>query len=187
MNKTYKVYEYIFPDGKVYVGCTSMELAERRDSGYRHNPQLKEAMRTVGWRNIKKVIVQDGLSEADALALEEKTIRELDATNRKKGYNISFGGRSTFKGLRHTDATKQRISQAHKGSIATDQARANMRMAHKAERIPVCAVDENGRSIDYESLGDAALAVGGYKSNIKRAAQSGKPYKGMVWQLSEGR
>lgn len=34
----------------------------------------------------------------------------------------------------------------------------------------------------FESLGDAAEAVGGYKSNISRACEEKKIYKGFAWE-----
>ena len=183
--KIYKVYKYIFPNGKVYIGCTHQDLAERRDSGYRHNPTLKTAMREFGWRNIQKVVVQDGLDKETAFQLEIATIANLDATDPNKGYNISLGGTAAFQGRKHTEESKRKISESHKGISPSPESRERMKEAHKAERISVVGTNLNGTSVIYESLADAAEAVGGYKTNISRACKSGSPYKDMMWAFYE--
>lgn len=183
--KIYKVYKYLFPNGKVYVGCTHYNLAERRDCGYRHNPTLKSALREFGWRNIQKVIVQDNLDKESAFRLERATIAELNATDPKNGYNISPGGLATFQGRAHTEESKRKISESHEGIIPSPESRERMREAHKDERVAVVGTDLNGNTTVYESLGAAAAAVSGYKSNISRACNSGNPYKDIVWAFYE--
>lgn len=64
--KRYKVYKYTFPNGKIYIGVTSLSLAERRDNGYNHNKALKAAIREYGWRGFLKEIMYDNLTEEDA-------------------------------------------------------------------------------------------------------------------------
>ena len=181
----YKVYKYIFPNGKVYIGCTHYDLAERRDCGYRHNPTLKTAMREFGWRNIKKVIIQDNLDRDTAFALEIATIANLNATDPEIGYNISLGGIAAFEGRKHTQESKDKIRNSRIGKTASPESRERMKEAHKAERIAVTGTDADGNTKFYESLTEAADDVGGYKSNITRACKSGSPYKDIMWAFYE--
>ena len=186
MNKTYKVYKYAFPNGKVYIGMTSLPLAERRDCGYQHNPRLQEAISLYGWAGFSHEVLIDGLTEQEASEMEQKYISEYDATNPNKGYNVSLGGRSTFRGLKHSEEHKKRMSELYRGKHFSDEHLKHLREAHAKERIAVRSVDTYGRIVnEYDSLGNAANDVGGHKSNISRACKSGKPYKGVYWRYAE--
>ena len=48
--KHYKVYQYCFPDGMLYIGMTKNSIEVRRDQGYQHNPRLRQALRDAGWQ-----------------------------------------------------------------------------------------------------------------------------------------
>ena len=186
--KEYKVYMYKFPNGKIYIGATSMDLADRRDCGYNHNKPLKSAMREYGWKNIEKVILADGLSESEAFELEREYIEKLRSTDENVGYNISLGGKSTFAGLKHTDESKKRMSDLYLGRTFSDETLERMKEAHTPERKPVFLVTPN-KAIErrFDSLADAADYVSGFKSNISRACKNGKPYKGFYWRFANER
>lgn len=189
MTGSYKVYMYTFPDGKVYIGVTSRKLTERRDFGYRHNHGLTAALRMHGWHGIKKEILIDGLSKESAFEMEQKLIAEYDATNPLKGYNISHGGIGTFRGLKHSEEHKRYMSELYKGRHFSSQALQNMKNAHSKERHTVASLDESKRIVKrYQSLGEAADDIGGYKSNISRVCGSpNKKYKGFYWmKITEG-
>lgn len=184
--KTYKVYKYTFPNGKVYIGMTSLSLEQRRDNGYQHNRKLQEAMRLYGWFGFSREVMIDGLTEQQAAKEEQRLIAEYDATNPNKGYNVSLGGRSTFKGLKHSEQHKARMSDLYKGRTFSENSLKKMKEAHAKERIAVRSTDASGSVIkEYDSLGDAANDVGGHKTNVTRACKSGKPYKGVYWCYAE--
>ena len=113
MNDLYKIYLYKFPDGKVYIGMTKNDLATRRDQGYQHNKPLQEEMRKTGWGNIKTLILEDGLTKESACEREKFYISKFDSTNPKKGFNISKGGKATFKGLHHSKSHRQHLSELY--------------------------------------------------------------------------
>lgn len=187
MNRTYKVYKYTFPDGKVYIGMTSLTLAERRDCGYQHNPRLQAAMRLYGWAGFSHEVLIDNLAEQEAAEMEQKLIAEYEATNPSKGYNVSLGGKSTFKGLNHSEEHKQRMSEMYRGKQFSNEHIKHLREAHAKERIAVKSVDGCGGVIkEYDSLGSAANDIGGHKTNVARACKSGRPYKGVYWRYAEG-
>ena len=182
----YRVYRYTFPDGKMYIGVTKNKIETRRDQGYQHNKPLQEAIRSVGWGGLKVDILEDGLSQKEAFEKERYYIQELGTSNPEYGYNISLGGKATFEGLHHTETHKKYMSGLLKGIVFTDEHIAHLCEAHSGERKPVVRILDDGMTIKYKSLGDAAIAVGGYKANIGRACESGKPYKGSRWAFEEG-
>lgn len=182
----YKVYLYIFPNGMKYVGVTSKPLEIRRDNGYQHNKRLQAAIKEYGWRGFRHEVVLDGLTQEKAFAEEERLIKDMDLTNPQKGYNISLGGKSTFKGLHHSEAHKERMSNLLKGRSFSEEHLQHLKDCHAKERIPVLRIDAiNNQTVKYESLGKAAESVGGHKTNISRSCKSGSIYKGYKWQYAE--
>lgn len=180
------VYMYTFPNGKIYIGMTTKTLEERRDSGYQHNKKLKNAMRSYGWRAIKKTILAEFDNVKDAFLEEERQIAMHDATNPAIGYNISRGGKSTFAGRTHTNEHKSYMSNLYKGKQFTSEHIRHLKDAHAKERKAVASVDSSGNVVKhYESLGCAAEDVGGHKTNVVRACESKREYKGYYWRYAE--
>lgn len=185
--KQYKIYMYTFPNGKRYIGMTSQTLEARRDCGYNHNKGLKEAIRRYGWRGFKKEILEDGLTEEQAYGKEKEYISLYDTANFLKGYNISLGGKETFKGLKHSEEHKRYISGLYKGKKFTEEHIENLCRSHVKQRKAVEQINSQGESIRrFKSLKEAAESVGGYKTNISRACKENKPYKGWMWRYAEG-
>lgn len=178
----YKVYQYIFPDGMIYIGMTSKSLQWRRDCGYGHNPRLREHVKKYGWKSVKTIILADDLTKGEACAKEIEYISKLDANNPEKGFNVSKGGIATYEGLKHTEEYKQKMSDMNKGKTFSPATMERLKVAHKGERKPVIQYGLAGDEIArFESLGEAAKAVNGYKSNISRACANNRPYKDCLW------
>lgn len=188
---SYRVYRYVFPDGKVYVGMTKHTLRQRFVTGYQHNDRLATALQEVGWDGLIKETIVDGLTAEEADNLEQFYIAKFRATDPEYGYNISPGGKATYKGLKHTEEYKQRMSELYKGKVFSPETLQRMREAHKKECIPVVQLSLIGEYIqEHRGLNPAADAVGGYPTNINRACRSGRPYKDSLWrykkEVSEG-
>lgn len=183
----YKVYVYRFPNGKVYVGVTSLTLTERRDNGYNHNKALKREIRESGWKNIEKLTVFESDSREDAFDAEIEFISRLNSTDPEIGYNISHGGISTFSGLRHTDEYKRKMSERMTGIVFSDETLDRMREAHSKEKKAVVRTDNAGEERIFSGLKEAARDVGGYATNIARACTSDKQYKGYEWRFANER
>ena len=132
--KIYKVYKYTFPDGKVYIGTTKNTLQERKDCGYQHNKKLTDAIRKVGWQNVRKDIIASGLDQSEAFEEEKRQIALYDSRNENKGYNISLGGKSTFLGLTNTDEHRHYMSNLYKGRKFSAETRKRMSLAQKGKR-----------------------------------------------------
>ena len=183
-NVKYKVYMYTFPNGKVYIGMTKNSIQNRKHCGYQHNDELKSAIRAYGWKQIRVSILAENLSESDACEKEILFIQEYEATNPEKGYNKSFGGKSTYSGLKHSDEYKNRMSKLMTGRKVSEQTIMRQKAVNAKNAFPAIQLDAQGNSIrKFASLSDAAKYVNGHKTNIKRACLSHKLYKGYMWMF----
>lgn len=84
-------------NNKVYIGQTS-ETIERRargGHGYKGCPYFYHAIEEYGWNNFEPFILESDLESKEADVREQFWIKAFDATNPKKGYNLSLGGKKT--------------------------------------------------------------------------------------------
>jgi group I intron endonuclease len=116
MNKDYKLYVHIAPNGKKYYGITKQDVKQRwaNGKGYHHNQHFTNAINKYGWDNIEHIVLYEGLDEEEAKELEQYMIQWYDTANRIYGYNQSLGGEGSS-GYTHTEEAKQKISIALKG------------------------------------------------------------------------
>ncbi len=93
---TWTVYKHIFPNGKVYIGITSLPPEERWEDGfgYQRQPRLFRQIVKMGWDNIKHEIVAEGVSEDTARFLEKTLIKKERGnslnTQHHSGENIEW-------------------------------------------------------------------------------------------------
>ena len=114
--KTFIVYKYTAKhNGLVYIGITSKSLKERWKQGYRGNPRLYNAIKKYGEKGFIKEILYKNLTKEEACQKEIETIALYDATNPKKGYNISLGGTAPMWNRNHSKETKKLFSETRKG------------------------------------------------------------------------
>lgn len=89
--KSYCVYEHVFPNGKRYIGISCDVLHRwRNGKGYSHQPKMQRAIAAYGWENIEHNVLIDGLTKAQATTLEKVMIQVFDSIS--NGYNVSIGG-----------------------------------------------------------------------------------------------
>ena len=194
--KRYLVYKHTSPSGKVYIGITYKTIQDRKNDGYGHNAYFRAAIKKYGWDNFNHEVVADGLTLEEAHRLEKELIAETNSTDRIYGYNISPGGGAPFKGLKHTEATKAKISKANKDKIVSSETRQRLSLALKGKQIgdknpmygkpksvetiqkqyeshryqmkPVDQLDMDGTLLaTYESINSAARELGTTKQNIR--------------------
>lgn len=90
--RIFTVYQFIFPDGKMYFGCT-------KHPKIRHTPAQYARMavgvpiRQYGLNNTIINIIADHLSKADAYKIEDWLIERYDTINPEKGWNRVHGNR----------------------------------------------------------------------------------------------
>lgn len=120
--KTYCVYKHISPDGRIYVGITSVKPQKRWQggSGYKGNTYFSRAIKKYGWENFQHIIIAKGLPVEKAKEMEIKLIAKYRSNERKYGFNISSGGES-HSGVKISEWQKKQISEASKGRIVSDE------------------------------------------------------------------
>ena len=116
----YSIYKHTFPDGKVYIGCTSVrpELRYGRDGeGYSNQKKLWDAIQECGWVNVQHEILRRTSDREQAGALEQAYIQEYDSTNPDRGYNTRSGGLGRPMG-ELPPGTGQKISEGKTGAVS---------------------------------------------------------------------
>lgn len=86
-----------------------------------------------GWHNFAHEILYTELTKEQAEELEVELIQEFDSANPDKGYNIERGGNGTG---RVTNETRQRISEALKGHICSDETKRKISESKKGKPSP---------------------------------------------------
>lgn len=86
----WKLYRYVFPNNKVYIGITEQTMKERWKSGY--NNYFMNAVNKYGKENIITEILYDGLTKEEAGDLERLYIYIHHSNDNNYGYNITSGG-----------------------------------------------------------------------------------------------
>lgn len=111
----YSVYMLTVPDGRKYVGATSMPVKQRwnHGNGYRFCHPLWDVICELGWDAIGKEVVGESLTEDEASGLEQKLIAEYQTTNPLFGFNQEAGGLRSGKAI--PEAIRLRQSENRKG------------------------------------------------------------------------
>ncbi len=120
----WKVYKHTNRiNGKVYIGKTCMDPKQRWSggSGYKDKRgqgiaygHFYNAIQKYGWDNFDHEIVAEGMTNKEASEMEIRLIEEYESTNPDKGYNTTKGGEGAA-GYRHSEETKQHLSEIKKG------------------------------------------------------------------------
>ena len=159
-NNNYTVYKHTTPDGRIYIGCTGCRIKMRWQNGYHYksNPRFTKAIKHYGWDSIKHEIIADGLSIEEATRLERILIRELDATNPKKGYNVQKGGAINY------------------------QAGTRINKLNSVPGIPLMVrCVETGEV--FKTLTEGAHAKNTRQPNVSRCIKKGIKAGGYMWEL----
>ena len=168
----YKVYMHRnLKDGKVYIGCTSQNLSKRfqRGCGYEKCTRFYEAIKADGWDAFDHMVLADGMTQDEAMAMEETLVDVFRATDPQYGYNMRRGG------YHNTPVPEvgQHISAAKMGHEVSEATRAKLRMYGKK---PVLQMTRDGQPIRvFPSLTEAAEAVNAKKTNIYAVCAGRKP------------
>ena len=106
----YTVYKLTAPNGKIYIGQTSMRPEKRwkNGRGYERSPHMYNAIKKYGWESFSKEIIATDITKEEADKLESKLIKELGSQNPDIGYNIKDGGSHG----QHSLETRKKIANA---------------------------------------------------------------------------
>lgn len=90
----YTVYKHTCPNGKVYIGLTSLPPEQRwnKGRGYSRNYHFFNAIIKYGWDNIEHSILHSNLTATDAQNIEAQLIAQYHSDNPQYGYNHTVGG-----------------------------------------------------------------------------------------------
>lgn len=171
-NDKYTVYMHRHKaNGKVYIGCTKKSLNARFDNGngYKRCTRFWEAIQSDGFDAFEHTAIAEGLTQEEAHETEEKLIDFYDAMNPEHGYNLRRGGK-------HNTPCRevgQRISKAKMNHEVSKETRDKLRK-HGTKKVIQKTMGGDPIQV-FDSLTDAARAVGGYKSNIYAVCVGKKP------------
>lgn len=129
--RNYSVYAHISPNNKIYFGITGInpEVRWKNGRGYYGKTYFSNAIKKYGWDNFQHIILIDNLSKEVACECEKYLISKYNTNNHIYGYNMSIGGESGTVGYykHHSEETKRKIGEAHKGLHHTDASKQKMR------------------------------------------------------------
>lgn len=93
MNRIYRVYGYVSPEGKWYIGQTVSNVNKRALKGKLYKGCFKEAIDKFGWESFEQHILRlcDTQEEAD---MYERLFIEKYNSLYPNGYNLQTGGKT---------------------------------------------------------------------------------------------
>lgn len=176
---------------KVYIGMTGNIPRKRWKYGHGYKKSyFYNAIKKYGWDGFNHIILKENLSFEEAEEWEKFYIQKYNSTNKSCGYNIAIGGgvnrgyhlseerkenlrkklsgeNGSFYGRRHTDETKQKISESK----------------HK----PVLQYTMNGKYLcRYNSVKEASEKNNICHSNISQVCVGNREYSGgFIWKYEE--
>lgn len=121
--------------GKKYVGQTTRKLKERiryhiKNHGI-HGTMVGNALRKHGVKAFDFAII-DGADSMEELNAKEQRWIEHYGSMKPFGYNYTAGGDGS-PGLKHSEATKEKIRQITTGKKASDETRQKMSLQRKGK------------------------------------------------------
>lgn len=118
---SYCVYMHITPNGKRYIGITSLCVDRRWENGSGYRSQVfYRAIKKYGWDNIKHIVLFENLTKDEAEKKETELIKKYNSNNPKFGYNRNEGGQL---GCKHTEETKKKMSISQKKRFEREEER----------------------------------------------------------------
>ena len=134
------IYKVVSPSGRIYIGQTIKSLTKRKtghrndafDKNRNYNTKFSRAIRKYGDK-LKWEILYDNIPWRYLNNMEIITIGWYNSY--KSGYNSTLGGEGNV-GFRHTDETKQKMSEANKGKKLSKEHKKKLSQAGKGRKFP---------------------------------------------------
>lgn len=130
-----EVYCICFPNGKLYVGFTTLTTRKRFWQHAKSAYLVGRAIRKYGPENCRIVALRSNVSTTEAKKLERWYIKKL-RSRLPGGYNQTNGGDGVA-GLRMSEAARMKMSTAHKGRLHTPEHRCHIGEANKGRRCTI--------------------------------------------------
>lgn len=119
------VYAHIVPNGKAYIGITSLktEIRWKNGKGYEKCPLFWKAICKYGWENIKHIVLIEDVTREVAGMCEQALIAKYKTNETQYGYNNTSGGEKGNLGYRFTEEQKAKVSKVIRGRIVSEETR----------------------------------------------------------------
>ncbi len=129
------IYCFVFPNGKRYVGQTIRKPKYRWNNGkgYTVGTPVKAAIDEFGWQNVNKLCYEVPDSELDEQ--ERYWIEKYKTTDPEYGYNIQSGGKNGF-AFPHSEEHCRKISESQIGRVVTEKTRERISEAKRGSHLP---------------------------------------------------
>lgn len=131
-------------DKKIYIGQT-VNYRKRKTShlnslknGNHHNEHLQRAFDKYGESAFEIELIKECTTE-ELDEMEKHYIKELDACNHDKGYNMMYGGQAY---RNFTKEVRQKMSIARKGMKFSDEHREKISLAQKGKAISQTSINK---------------------------------------------
>lgn len=127
-------------DGRVYIGKTIKTLKHRRQqheddalrgSYYNH---FHSALKKYGISAFSWEVIDQANTNFELLEKEKFWIKHHDSINPIKGFNITAGGQGLC-GYKHSQATKDKIREAHKGKALSVSTKEKLRLINLGKKL----------------------------------------------------
>lgn len=166
MERDYKVYVHIFPNGKRYVGITCQKLNRRWRKGrsYSSNIRMTNAINKYGWDDIEHVVLYSGISAEEAEQTERRLIAEWNLMDEKYGYNYAEGGSHP----NHSEKTKEKIGRKSLGRRHSEEFKAWIRQKNSGSNNFMYGkhhTEETKKKISESKKGGTSINKGKFGSN----------------------
>ncbi len=129
------LYCIVFPNNKKYVGVESNDGQRKQyhSKGHKHTV-VGRAIKKHGWNNCTFKYLIKNASKDTCLHMEKKLIDKWQLQDKKFGYNVSAGGESGFKGIRHSKHTIEKMKDSRKKYNLTNEWKANISKSLKNKK-----------------------------------------------------
>lgn len=187
---TYCLYAHVNPtNDNVYIGISKNLKARWKNKalGYKNCDKIYNALNKYGWEYFDHVVIRENLTKEEACELEKQWIWLFKTAN--MSYNITDGGEGTA-GIHRTERHKQILREYMSNRVVSEESKRKMSETKRALHIgakKIYAFDIRTKELVnvYNSVTDAAQAVGVAGTNIAKAARGKRPSMGgFIWSYN---
>ena len=137
-NKNYCVYCHTNKaNGKKYIGITCQKPEKRWNNGkgYKTQQRFWRAISLYGWDAFTHEIWYTDLTKEEAEVLEIELIAKYETQNPLKGYNVTPGGDGVMTGRKHSQESRKKMSEAHKGKPLSEETKRKLSESLKGRKM----------------------------------------------------